>query len=137
MKRPVLFWLLAGVLLLGACSGGGDPATSPTGGPTTTAATGPPEDCDDQSAKAKIEIEMRDSFFDPDCVVMTLGSEVAVVNAGATVHSFTVQLTDADQDLTPGSDLTLTFGDNVVEGEWFFFCKYHSGMNGTLWVVEE
>lgn len=111
--------LIAGAVVLGACSGSNSADPAPTSGPTAAPA-----------------VTIKAFQFSPNPARVPAGT-VSVVNADSTTHTFTSG--------TPGSpdgtfDVRLT-GPNASgsvrlgPGTYRFFCKIHTSMTGELVVT--
>lgn len=128
MTRSIV--LSVGILLT-ACGGDAetDPGTaspSPTAAEETEAAAPGPE-CFETDELAAVDNE-----FDPGCVV-TSGT-LTVTNEGQAAHTFTVP-GSVDVTLEPGQSEEVDVTEAAEpEGETFFQCTIHPGMQGFFWV---
>ncbi len=114
------------VLLLASC-GGGDGGRGAR--PTSTDA-GPSADCVETT-----EITAVDNEFEPICVIAATGDELSVTNEGSAPHTFTIDGTDVDEDLPPGSEATAAVPEGLeVEAENEFHCTIHPSMVGYMYV---
>jgi plastocyanin len=154
--------LLVALPLVAACanddgseaSGGGEtgPAVSAPTGATATGSTGAtgddgkdtpgygdtdggeddPEGEDD--AGGQVTLQANNFAFDPAELRVKSGKEINVKNGNAnTPHTFTVEGTDIDLELSP-----LDVEDVEIDldpGEYGFLCRFHDGMTGTLTVT--
>lgn len=153
---------LAAVLLLGAACANDD-GTEPSGGDTgsggTTAATGATgatgdtmggggkdtagygdagggeDDSEgDGAAEGEITLQANNYAFDPAEIEVRSGEEISVKNGNAnTPHTFTVDGTDIDLELSP-----LDVEDTTIDlepGSYAFHCRFHAQMTGTMTVT--
>ena len=111
----MLIGLLATGLLAAACGGDGD-----------TRGSGTRPECSDSLAAD-------DNVFEPACAEVDAGGDVAVVNEGSALHSFTIDDLGIDEDIESGQEASVTI--DADPGEYRFYCKYHPGMEGTLTVA--
>ncbi len=76
-----------------------------------------------------------DNFaFSPTSIEVASGSEISVENANAsTQHTFTVQGTDIDLELSPGDVEDVHI--DLDPGTYAFHCRFHASMTGTLTVT--
>lgn len=118
--------VLAAVLLLGAaCGGDDDDGGAPTG---ETAATGATGDGDGPTLQAL------NFSFSPATLEVAAGDEITIENAAAdTPHTFTVDGTDLDVELSPGDTASATI--DLDAGDYEFRCRFHGQMTGTLTVA--
>lgn len=137
---------MAAVALLGsACGGTSDAETGGGGDGAETVAQAPPAQCLDVSAEPMVEIRSVHNDFTPECLVVSEDQRIRVVNEDLVRHSFTVAeevvyrtpfLLDLDE-IEGGKKATTepvgTFLD--AEGGNPYFCKYHAGMEGELWLA--
>jgi plastocyanin len=143
----LLMGLAAVVLVAGACGGASDAESGGGGGEARTESTpaGPPDECLDLSGEPKVVIESVHNDFTPECIVLTEDQQIQVVNRDLVRHSFTVAEEEAyhtpfllDIDEIEGgkkatTDAAGTFLD--ADGANPYFCKYHAGMEGELWLA--
>ena len=150
----LLVLLLAAALVAGACSSskkttsGGttsagltseSPSAGESGGGTITIGsdTANNKGTKDFSGKDEGEVEVDDFYFNPTVIKGTPGAQIKLEldNESQTLHNFTLEDQNIDQDIQPGAkeDVTVTFPQS---GFLEFFCKYHkaSGMVGELTV---
>ncbi len=110
-KRPAAA-AVALVALLGAACGGSDGDTgSGDGGGTVT-------------------LTASEFAWDPSTVT-TAGDSIELVNEDEAKHNLTVEAADVDEDVEPGSRVTVDLA-GVEACRYDFFCEYHPDMKGTL-----
>ena len=126
MKRRFLAPVLAGVIVLGACGGGGE------GGGESIEGT-------------DITVEMYDNRFQYADIEIPVGGSVTWVGAGANPHnavaadeSWSTETVFGSLDQLEGDQAKLTYN---TAGTYVFFCTYHGnaggdGMTGTLTVTD-
>jgi len=138
--------LVAVVLMGAACSSnksetttGGSPSTSSSGsgGGTITIGsdTANNHGSKDVSGASSAKVEQDDFYFNPTIITGTPGQKITIKleNEGSTTHNFTLEDQSIDQDVTQGSDATVTVTfpqSGILE----FYCKFHKsqGMVGEL-----
>lgn len=126
--------VLAAVLLLGAACGGddGDDGDGDTdGGAATgeTAATGATG-----GDGGETTLQATNFAFSPATLDVAAGDEITIENAATdTPHTFTVDGTDLDVELSPGDSTSATI--DLDPGDYEFECRFHSQMTGTLTVA--
>lgn len=105
-----------------ACSGGGDGST----------------DCVDLTGEGEtFTVRMVGLEFVPSCFTASAAQAITVVNEDASVHSFTLEGTPIDIDVSGGE----TFNGEpvtgvVAPGTYELVCRYHlPGMRGEVTVV--
>jgi plastocyanin len=118
MRRTTTIALMALALVGAACGGNDDTGTG--GGATPTL------ECTDSVAAG-------DNFFEPACAEVETDGDVAVVNEGDALHSFTIDDLGVDDDIASGEEISVTI--EADPGEYRFYCKYHPEMEGTLTVT--
>ncbi|HEX6261303.1 MAG TPA: cupredoxin domain-containing protein [Actinomycetota bacterium] len=87
---------------------------------------------------APAPLTMRDSFFEPNCLVVSSTQEMTLVNAGDLPHNFSIRDTDVSEDVDPGEEEeSEDLFENLDAGTHEFFCRFHEaeGMVGTI-VIE-
>jgi plastocyanin len=127
------FAALLFVLLLAACGGDADTgseADDDTASPAAEApveAEGPGPECVETD-----ELTASGNAWDPDCIV-TSGT-ITVTNNDEAPHNFTI--TGAiEEPLEGGGTIEVDVsGATEPEGETYFVCTIHPGMDGFLWV---
>lgn len=136
MNRYLPIALAAAMLAMGC---GQD--QEPGGASTTLEGDVAPEECAEVSSSegAPAPLTMKDTFFDPTCLVVSSTQALNLDNAGDTLHNFSMPEQGVDIDVEAGEqEETDTFEDLGVEaGTYRFACKYHesAGMVGTI-VIE-
>jgi plastocyanin len=115
-------WLVAVVasvgLLAGACSGGNDSSTTPTGGAVVP-------------GTAKIGIA--DLAFEPSTLTVAAGTTtITVTNSDSVTHTFTLDDGSVDETIDPGQSVDVTVNITQTTG---FHCSIHTSMTGTLQVA--
>jgi plastocyanin len=147
--RTILLGMAAVALLGSACGGTADDEAGGGGdranGGAEAAASGPPTQCLDVSGEPMVEIRSVHNDFTPECLVVSEDQRIRVVNEDLVRHSFTVSeevvyrtpfLLDIDEiegGKNATTDVVGTFLD--AEGGNPYFCKYHAGMEGELWLA--
>jgi plastocyanin len=141
--RTLLVGMAAIAFLGSACGSGAE--TLGGGDQEAEAAAAPPAECLDVSGEPSVEIRSVHNDFTPECLVVSEDQQIRVVNEDLVRHSFTVSeevvyrtpfLLDIDE-IEGGKEATTeavgTFLD--AEGGNPYFCKYHAGMEGELWLA--
>ena len=130
---------LAALLLLGAaCGSDGGTGGGPYGGggasPTTGGgAAGGGED-DGGGGQAAATVQVNNFLFAPSNIEVAAGSEIEVKNGNAnTPHTFTVEGTDIDLELSPTDSEDVTI--DVDPGSYDVICRFHGQMTATLTVT--
>jgi plastocyanin len=116
--------VLGAVLALSTLSCSSDDAESP--------------DCTDLSGRGtSFTITLRDNLFVPSCFTASAAQRLNLVNEDGVLHSFTLEGTPIDVDVSPNETLDLDPVAGVIEpGTYHLVCKYHApGMAGDLTVV--
>ncbi|MGH2674180.1 MAG: hypothetical protein ACRDH1_02010 [Actinomycetota bacterium] len=146
--RNLLVGMAAVALVASACVGPSETETGRGDGgnqETETAATGPPAQCLDVSGEPMVVIESVGNDFTPECLVLSEDQRIRVINRDLVRHSFTVAeevvyrtpfLLDIDEiegGKKATSDPVATFLDTDRANP--YFCKYHAGMEGELWLA--
>jgi plastocyanin len=115
--------LVAGVfvlsLLVAACGGDDD-------GGDTTGATG------DTGSTGGTSITIADFAFDPNTISVSGPTEVTITNDDSTAHTFTLDDGSVDEELDPGSSVTVTVDVSQTTG---WVCRFHPQMTGTVEVA--
>ena len=82
-----------------------------------------------------IDIVDQATGFAPESAVIQIGTTVTWTNSDTMTHTVTDKESQFDSfDLLPGESYPLFF-DEV--GVFTYFCKYHSGMEGTITVISD
>jgi plastocyanin len=152
MRRVALLLLMV-ALTLSAC-GDSEPEAPLTEEAPTVAAQGPvgagsgtarDDDCVHITRGEFAEIAVLDNLFAPECPLVVSDQILRLRNLGVRVHTFTISENQDDSapfllDLTIEGDSVLQtespLGDFVEPGLYEFFCKYHTGMDGVMQVLE-
>lgn len=137
---------LAALLLLGAaCGSDSGGAGGPYGGgsasPTTGggAAGGGEDDGgggedDGGGGSAAATVQVNNFLFAPSNIEVAAGSEIEVKNGNAnTPHTFTVEGTDIDLELSPMDSEDVTI--DLDPGSYDVICRFHGQMSATLTVT--
>lgn len=146
--RKLLVGIALMALLANACRASSEAETERGdggNGEKVPATEGPPAECLDVSGEPMVVIESVHNDFTPECLVVSEDQGIRVVNTDLVRHSFTVAeeevyhtpfLLDIDE-IDGGKKATTepvgTFLDS--EGANPYFCKYHAGMDGELWLA--
>lgn len=133
-KDPVVAGLLVLGLLIGACGSGDGAAPSATN-------ADPASTCDAATATDETDLPMAtvaiaDLTYLPGCfIARSHGQILRIKNADHTTHTFTVDGTDADVEVTAGT-VAKTTGDlaevGLVPGTYPFHCRIHASMTGVV-----
>ncbi len=118
----LIFGSVLAVLLLGACSGGSEPAAESAG-------TGAPD--------GGIAISAVDNQFEPTELALAPGKEVTVTvtNNGETVHTFTSEELGFDTgSIEPGASAEVTF--TAPEEDTPFVCTIHEESDDMVGTIE-
>jgi plastocyanin len=147
--RTFLVEMVAVTLLGSACGGTADDEAGGGGdranGAAEAAASGPPTQCLDVSGEPMVEVRSVVNDFTPECLVVSEDQRIRVVNEDLVRHSFTVAeevvyrtpfLLDVDE-IEGGMEATTEAVGSFLDDEGAnpYFCKYHAGMEGELWLA--
>ena len=143
---------LAALLLLGAACGSDGGAGGPYGGGGASPTTGGGaagggggdggggedggEDGEDDGGggAAAVTVQVNNFLFAPSNIEVAAGSEIEVKNGNAnTPHTFTVEGTDIDLELSPTDSEDVTI--DVDPGSYDVICRFHGQMTATLTVT--
>ena len=139
--RMIAVATAAGALLAAACGGG--TARVATEGPSGAVSEQPPPECQ-QASGGTLKVVAIDNEFLPTCLAVSSDQEIMVKHDGTYTHSFTIGAEEPfhtpfllDLDPIESGDRVRTgaIGDSVEPGTYPFFCKFHAGMQGELWVT--
>jgi plastocyanin len=119
-----LFAGLALVALTGAACGGGESDGQTSGGGDGGGDGG-----------ADVTLTAKNISYDPESLTVASGGSIRYSNKDGTEHNFTAEKAGVDEDVEPGSSVTIDLGD-VEPGTYDFHCEYHpDSMQGTLEVT--
>jgi plastocyanin len=128
-------------LLAAGCSGG---EARPAGeGQAAAAPDEPPAGCA-KAGGGTLKVVAIDNEFEPTCLSVSGEQEILVKHEGTYTHSFTIGAEEAFRtpfllDIDPiesGERVgTGPISDSVEPGTYPFFCKFHAGMQGELWLA--
>jgi cytochrome c oxidase subunit 2 len=126
---------LAALLLIGAaCGSDDDTGGTPTGGGGASPTTGGAGEDDGASGSAAVTVQVNNFLFAPSDIEVAAGSEIEVKNGNAnTPHTFTVEGTDVDLELSPMDSEDLTI--DLDPGSYDVICRFHGQMTATLTVT--
>jgi plastocyanin len=111
----------------GGAYGGGGATSTPSG------AAGGGED-DGGGGEAAATVQVNNFLFAPSDIEVAAGSEIEVKNGNAnTPHTFTVEGTDIDLELSPMDSEDVTI--DVDPGSYDVICRFHGQMTATLTVT--
>jgi len=143
MRKTAIVFVALLALGLSACSGkykpdaqagaGDDGTATETGAAGATGEPGVPADCVDQTG-GEATVTMSDFAFVPDCLRVSAGSKLTLVNEDQSAHSFNVQGGTISETLDVGDTVEIKSID-LAPGTYAFNCGFHPPMVGTL-VVE-
>jgi plastocyanin len=108
--------VIAALVLLPAC--GGDET--------------PPEGCSDPVDATTVELS--DFAFRPNCLSADAGATITLENTGDAPHTFTVEGTDVDVEVDPGSSAEARLA-GADPGTYAVTCTLHPQMEATLTVA--
>jgi plastocyanin len=90
-----------------------------------------PRACTDPVPLETVVVE--DFAFDPDCLSAPAGASFRIENVGDAPHTFTVEGTDVDLDVSAGSSADSSLS-GVEPGRYAVVCRLHPQMEATLTV---
>jgi plastocyanin len=108
--------VITALVLLAAC--GGDEA--------------PPASCSDPVDATTVELS--DFAFRPNCLSADAGATITLENTGDAPHTFTVEGTDVDVEVDPGSSAEASLS-GAEPGTYAVTCTLHPQMEATLTVT--
>src|ERR687891_325038 len=120
--RRAVVVLSAVMLLAGACGGddAGDEASGGGGG---------------NGGQESVTLTAADFKFDTETLSVASGGSIDLVNEDDAEHNLTAEDAGLDEDVDPGSSVTIALED-VEPGTYDFHCEYHpDSMTGTLEVT--
>jgi plastocyanin len=135
MRHVRLLMLGAAFAIVGVACGGGSSNQTTTQPPVTTTQTSEsPSGSPSGGSTGGTTLTLKDNVFDPATITEAAGAQITVMNAGGTLHNFSVEGQNIDKDIQPGETETEDLG--LPAGTYTMFCKYHRpvGMEGTLTV---
>ncbi|MEX2203406.1 MAG: cupredoxin domain-containing protein, partial [Actinomycetota bacterium] len=89
---------------------------------------------DGGDGSAAVTVQVNNFLFAPSDIEVTAGSEIEVKNGNAnTPHTFTVEGTDVDLELSPMDSEDLTI--DLDPGSYDVICRFHGQMTATLTVT--
>jgi plastocyanin len=143
LRRIVIAATLLLALVTAGCGGddgGGEGATGATGssGEGATGATSPTGGgCEDLTGEGDVfTITISGFAFAPDCFTASAAQGISIVNEDGAAHTFTMDGTQIDVEIAPGTTFNGEPIAGVVEpGTYEFHCRFHSSMTGEVTVV--
>ena len=93
----------------------------------------PPPACD--TPQDVESVSMGEFFYEPVCVQAENGTTIEVVNEGDAPHTYTVEGTDLESNLSPRDTGELTFQGLTPGTIYEVTCDYHSNMTAALEAV--
>ncbi|MEX0985111.1 MAG: cupredoxin domain-containing protein [Actinomycetota bacterium] len=93
---------------------------------------GPPA-CEDPQTTSSVE--MVDFDYTPACVQAEAGTDLRVVNADSSVHTYSVKDTGLSLDLPAGDEGSLTLAGVIAGTTYRVHCIYHPEMTAALKIV--
>lgn len=72
---------------------------------------------------------MKDNFFKPKTVTITVGTKVKWTNKGILDHTTTSDSKGWNKTLAPGQSFVYKF---ITPGTYTYHCNFHFGMNGKV-----
>jgi len=97
------------------------------------------EDCVDLTGEGDtFTVRMLDNQFIPSCFTASASQSLTLVNEDAALHSFTLEDTPIDVDISAEETMDLSpITGQVDPGTYRLICKYHlPGMTGEVTIVE-
>lgn len=128
MKKALVCGFAVLALVAGAC--GGDDG----GEEETTAPAAEEEAPEEEEAAGAGAVTAANFAFDPTELTAAAGDSIEFTNEDDTVHSFTIDKSDVDEDAQGGASTTVDLS-SLDAGSYDFYCKYHESMTGTLEVT--
>jgi len=146
MRKALLVSLAVVTLAVAGCSKSsstnsatGSTGTTGTTGTTGATGTGPsgatgvPANCSDLTSGSVFTLTQQNFAFHPACVIARSQQSISIVNKDSVLHNFTIEGTQVDVDIQPGTTFN---GESagLAAGTYPFFCKIHrsSGMVGVI-----
>jgi len=125
MRRLALVLGLALAVTAAACGGDGGGSAA--------------EDCVDLTTEGdSFTVRLVDNEFVPSCFTASAAQSLTLVNEDPALHSFTLEDTPIDVDISGDETLDLDpITGQVDPGTYRLICKYHQpGMTGEVTIVE-
>jgi len=126
-RGGALVLVLAGALLLAACSGGGA-SSSGTG---STASTSTSSVATGSSSTKTTSITISNFMFSPMSATVAPGATVTVTNKDSVTHTLTATKGQFDTGDIPGGQ-SKTFTAPMKPGTYSYICNIHQYMMGTI-----
>jgi plastocyanin len=134
MKKITALMAVA-ALGLAACGSGDDDngsassSASSGGGGGYSKSTSSSSNAATSNSSGEIKMQMVDDAFQPKTITGKAGSTVKVElkNSGQREHNFKIDGQDADADVEPGEDATVSV-KIPASGSVQFYCEYHKGL---------
>ncbi|HEY7283159.1 MAG TPA: cupredoxin domain-containing protein [Actinomycetota bacterium] len=124
MRKTMALLFVAGLVLAGCSSGGGND--------NTTGATSGGANCSDVSADPDFQVTMKNFEFDPSCIIAKNTQKLDLENDGSVSHTFTIVGTPVDVTLEAGKTQELDApGSALKPGTYVFYCRFHGHPDGT------
>jgi plastocyanin len=81
---------------------------------------------------APVTVVATDFSFNPSSFEVCPGQSITVRNDGTVTHNFSASSAGINQDVAPGSEISVgTPSDSVEPGTFPFSCSYHAGSGMT------
>lgn len=128
MKKALVCGFAVLALVAGACGGddGGEEETTAPAAEEEAPEEEAPEEAGGAGAVTAVNFA-----FDPTELTAAAGDSIEFTNEDDTVHSFTIDKSDVDEDAQGGASTTVDLS-SLDAGSYDFYCKYHESMTGTL-----
>jgi plastocyanin len=88
-------------------------------------------------SSAKLDVELDNFYFGPTFVKAKAGEKLTLEleNEGSAPHTFTSDVLDVDQQLSPGDKMTIEVTVPSDGNAFRFYCRFHqgSGMQGAIY----
>ncbi|MGH2672076.1 MAG: cupredoxin domain-containing protein [Actinomycetota bacterium] len=118
----------------GGAYGGGGATSTPSGVAGGGEDDGGGGEDDGRGGEATATVQVNNFLFAPSDIEVAAGSEIEVMNGNAnTPHTFTVEGTDIDLELSPMDSEDVTI--DVDPGSYDVICRFHGQMTATLSVT--
>jgi plastocyanin len=137
------FAMVLSVSFLAVACAGQSQEGSPRTGTTKAQPAAPPAGCA-ETGGGTLKVLAVDNEFKPTCLAVSADQEILVKHEGTYTHTFTIGEEEAFrtpflidlEDIESGDRVrTGPIGDIAESGTYPFFCKFHGGMQGELYVV--